>query len=257
MVTERFELLNEKEQPIKGVIETEHPRKRQPVIIFLNGFLDAMDSARKKKVANDLMKEGYVTVRFDYAYGSGSGDISNFTLTNQIADATAVIDHVMRRGYVDSERIVIIGHCFGGMAAILMSAFDPRVKAVVAISTPYWFEDTRVTRLEEREMARIRLKCYFHLFSENLGKEIRINYSFFEDGMKKDMARAVRDLRQPLLLIHGRQDESIPVANAQEIYDRAPGKKELLIVETMAHQPTTKDVKAFYPRLVAFLKEHL
>ncbi len=259
MASERFQLLNEKEQSITGVIETEHPRKKQPAVIILNGFLDTMESPRKKRLAALFRKDGYVTVRFDYAYGfgTGSGEVAMFTLTNQVQDTEQVIAHVMRRGYVDADRIVLLGHCFGSMGAILLSAFDERVKALVALSTPYWFHDTDVTRLEERELARIRLKRYFHLFSENLGKEVRIDYSFFEDGAKKDMARAVRNLRQPLLLIHGRQDASIPVANSQEIYDRTPGEKELHIAEAMAHQPTEKDVTEFYPVVKAFLKKHL
>ena len=259
MVAERFDIMNEKEEILHGVIETENPRKKQPVVVFLNGFLDTMDTPVKKKLATSFLKDGFVTVRFDptYGFGSGSGDESKYTLTGEARDADRVIDYAIRRGYVNPDKVVIFGHCFGAMAAILHSAFDDRVKAVISVSCPYDFHDTRVTRMAEHEMARIRLKRYFHLFSDALGKEVRIDYSFFEDGMKKDMPRAVRNLKQATLIIHGLKDESIPLANAEEIHHRTPGKKELHVLPEMGHQPTVKDAKTIYDVTRAFLKKHL
>ena len=40
---ERFEIINDREEKLAGVIETEHPKKKQPVVIFLNGFLDLLE----------------------------------------------------------------------------------------------------------------------------------------------------------------------------------------------------------------------
>ena len=259
MASEHFQILDEKDEALAGIIETEHPKKRQPAVIFMNGFLDTLDSARKKQIAEMLQKDGFVTVRFDYTFGfgGGSGDVSNFTLSSQVQDAQRVIDYATRRGYVNPDKVIVFGHCFGGMAAILLSAFDERVKAVITLSTPYDFGDTRLTRMGNHEMARIQLKRYFHIYSEALSKEVRVDYKFFEDGLKKDMARAVRNLKQPVLIIHGRKDESIPVANAQEIYDRVAGPRELYVVETMEHHPTLKEAKEFYPVVRQFLKQHL
>lgn len=259
MVSETFEILNEKEHTLHGVIETLHPRKKQPAIIFLNGFLDTKEERVKKEIANELMKAGFVTARFDYTYGfgAGSGDQAKYTLSNAVEDTERVLDHVSRRGYVNPEKILLIGHCFGGMAAILMAAFDERVKGVIAISTPYSFEETRVTRIESREMSRIRLKRYFHLYLDDKEKEVRFDYSFFEDGNKKDMARAVRNLRQPTLLIHGSNDESIPLEDVQEIADRAPGLKAFNIIEGMSHHPGKKDVKTLVDLTENFLNEYL
>jgi len=256
MVSERFEMLNEKEQSLVGVIETVHPRKKQPVIIFLNGFLDTMDSQAKKQLAAAFLQAGYVTVRFDYTYGfgEGSGDKSFFTLSNQVQDISKVMDYVTRRGYVAPDKIVLIGHCFGSMAAIFFAAFDDRVKAIIAMSTPFWFSDTKVTRMDDHELSRIKLKRYFHLYCNTLGKEVRIDYTFFEDGLKKDMGRAVRNLQQPILLVHGENDESIPVKNSEEIASRVPGEKQLEIVPGLGHTLEWKDLKKLLPLFLDFLK---
>lgn len=259
MVSETFDLQNEKEVVLSGVIDTLHPRKKQPAIIFLNGFLDTMHSSRKKYISNLFLEKGFVTVRFDYTYGfgKGAGEVAEFTLTSQILDAERVIEYVSRRGYVDSEKIVIFGHCFGGMATILLSAFDDRVKAVITLSAPYSFGDTRLTRLEPHDMSRIQLKRYFHIFSETLKKDVRIDFSFFEDGFKKDMPRAVRNLKQPILILHGEKDQSIPPSNAQEIYDRVAGEREIHFIKGMEHHPTMKDAKVIAPLTLSFLKKHL
>jgi len=259
MPSERFTLVDEKEHSLQGVIETLHPRKRQPVIIILNGFLDMMDSPRKKQVAELLQKDGFVVVRFDYTFGfgSGSGDVANFTLTSQMSDTSRVIDHAIRRSYVDPNKVILLGHCFGGMAAILQAAFDERVKGLITISAPYDFSDTRLTRLGVHELSRIQLKRYFHIFSETLKKEVRVDYRFFEDGLKKDMPRAVRNLKQPTIIVHGDADESIPLGNAEEIYNRVAGPRELYLVKGMGHALEMKHVKEFYPVVRTFLKKHL
>jgi len=256
MFSEPFALENEKEETLVGVIETEHPRKKQPVIIFLNGFIDTMETPEKVALAQQFRKEGYVTVRFDYTYGfgKGSGDVSFFTLSNQKADIGRVLEHVSRRGYADPERIILLGHCFGSMAGILFAAFDERVRALIGMSTPFWFTDTGVTRVDEHDLFRFRLKRYFHLHSEKLGKEVRIDYTFFEDGRRQDMARAVRNLKRPLLLIHGLQDESIPPANSEEIARRAPCPVTLELLR-MGHVPTSADLKALFPLMRGFLQK--
>lgn len=258
MPSEKFEIQNEKELVLRGVIESDNPRKKQPAVIFLNGFLDTMDTPWKQQLAADLRKEGYVTVGFDYAwgFGTGAGQASKFTLTNQVKDAERVIDHVTRRAYVKEGKIVVVGHCFGGMGCILLGAFDERVAAVVSMSSPYDFSDTRATRFDERDMTRIRLKRYFHLCGDD-DEEVRIDYSFFEDGLKKDMARATRNLTQPILITHGRKDPSIPVSNAQEIYNRVAGKKQLEILSGMEHHPTDSDMKVLLPMIKDFLKKNL
>lgn len=259
MSSERFQIVNEKDHALNGIIETAHPKKRQPAIIFLNGFLDTMESSRKKLLVELFQKDGFVTVRFDYTFGfgAGSGDIASFTLSSQMADISRVIDYVVRRGYVDPEKVILFGHCYGGMAGILQAAFDDRVTLFVSLSAPYEFSDTQLTRFEENELNRMRLKRYFHIYSDALEREVRIDYHFFEDGMKKDMARAVRNFRQPILVIHGGNDESIPLRNAEEIYNRVAGPRELYIVKGMGHHPTLKDIKELFPVVRAFIKKHL
>ncbi|RME30988.1 alpha/beta fold hydrolase [Candidatus Woesearchaeota archaeon] len=259
MPLERFEIQNEKEFLLRGIIETKHPRKRQPVIIFVNGFLDTMGGRGKATLAKKFQEDGYVTARFDYTYGfgSGSGDPARFTLSHAIADLERVIEYVMRRGYVDPERIVLFGFCFGAMAAIMLAAFDERVKAVVSLSCPYEFTDTSITRKTEHEMARIRLKRYYHISTPFSEQEQRIDYSFFEDGERRDMPRAVRNLRQPLLVVHGEKDEKVPLANAEEISRRSPGETELEVLQGYQHELSGRQLGVVHKRVRDFLQKHL
>ncbi len=259
MPLEHFEIQNEKEFLLKGVIETKHPRKRQPVIIFVNGFLDTMEGRGKTQLAKKFQDDGFVVVRFDYThgFGSGTGDPAKFTLSRSVADLERVIEYVMRRGYVDPEKIILFGYCFGGMAAIMLAAFDKRVRAVVTLSSPYEFTDTSITRKTEHEMSRIRLKRYYHISTPFYEQEQRIDYSFFEDGERRDMPRAVRNLDQPLLVVHGADDEKIPLENAHELSRRSPGVTELEVFKGHQHILTGRQIAEVHKRVLAFLREHV
>lgn len=254
MPSETFSLANEKEELLHGIIETDQPRKKQPAVIFLNGLLGTAESPWRVKLAEKLRKLGFVTVRFDYAYGfgQGSGDPSKFTLGSQVADAQRVLEHTLRRSYVN-DNVALIGHCFGGAGALLMAAFEERITALVIISTPYQMTDTRVTRFDEREMSRIRLKRYFHMCANT--SEVRVDYAFFEDAMKKDMARATRNIKQPILIMHGEQDESIPMENSQEIFDRIHSEKQLKMIKGMGHQMTGTPLKQTNKLITEFLQK--
>lgn len=64
----------------------------------------------------------------------------------------------------------------------------------------------------------------------------------------------VRDLRQPVLLAWAEDDPVIPVAMATRFCEAAPQTK-LLMYPTGGHSAAQKNVAAFAPRMIDFLRE--
>jgi uncharacterized protein len=259
MPIEPFEIQNEKEEKLVGTIETKNLRRKQPAIVFLNGFIDTMEAPETKKLAQLFLDGGFAVVRFDYThgFGAGSGTPARFTITSAVMDTQRVLEHAVRRGYIDGGKIVLCGYSFGGMSAIMTAAFDERVAALITVGAPYDFHDTVFTRLSEHELSRIRLKRYFHIRTPLSTEDVRVDYSFIEDGARKDMARAVRNLKQPTLILHGEHDAIVPLDNAQEIYERTNSRKELVVVPKMEHRPSARQVPELYALARAFLKKNL
>jgi|GEM_PF-501402 len=255
---EQIHLVTDRGEELNGAIELQSDNKKKPVIIIAPGFLDSMDEPYILQLTKLFVQEGFVTVRFDYIHGFGehSSGPEKATLSRQVEDITRVVEHLIRRSYVDASRIFLIGRCMGGVSSVLMSSFDDRIAGVIVINAPMRFEDTSITRKDPKEMSRIRLKQYFHLYHEGLGKEVRINYSFIEDGLKKDMPRAMRNLKQPLLIIHGENDEVVPKNNVESLFKHAIDPKELVVIKGMDHFFEGSQVKKIHSEIIKFLKKH-
>jgi hypothetical protein len=64
----------------------------------------------------------------------------------------------------------------------------------------------------------------------------------------------------PVLVVHGRIDAYCPPAGAQQIYDRAPGTKEIVWLDAAEHIDLYDNPRFVTPavdRTAAFLAEHL
>ncbi|HEX5147648.1 MAG TPA: alpha/beta fold hydrolase, partial [Candidatus Limnocylindrales bacterium] len=60
-------------------------------------------------------------------------------IEREVARLRAGLDLLAARPEVDSARLAVVGHDFGGMLAILAAARDPRVRSLVVIAaTPRW-----------------------------------------------------------------------------------------------------------------------
>ena len=256
METEKINIINDNEEVIVGEIFRPKKRGRLPCIIFSHGLLEDKKSAYIRNFTQKLVNEGYVVVAFDStrSLGESDGDVEYVTISQKIIDLLLVIEYVKRRSFIDDSRVVVFGHCYGAMTALAMEGFEHCLAGLVLVSTPASIESTLVTRKSSHEMMKVRLKRYFHTRHEE--QELRINYSFYEDGSKLDMNRAARNLDTPVLFIHGVDDVSIPISDSEGLFTRAIGPKRFEKIK-MGHEIKGPAVTKVYSLLEEFLTEHL
>jgi putative redox protein len=63
----------------------------------------------------------------------------------------------------------------------------------------------------------------------------KLDTGFFADIKRYDIRQRVRDMRKPLLVMHGGADELVPVEDAHQIYNAAGEPRKLEIVEGADH----------------------
>ena len=100
--------------------------------------------------AQEMARSGYVALAFDppFTGESGPANVRNVASPEMnTEDFSAAVDFLSVQGFVDEERIGIIGICGWGGMALNTAALDTRIKATVA-STMY-------------DMTRVNAKGYF------------------------------------------------------------------------------------------------
>ena len=167
----------------------------KPTFIWFHG--NAADYANRVYWANNYTKLGYGVVLTSYrGYGGNPGKP---TERNMYRDARAWVKAVQTQLKKAPEDIVFYGESLGTGVAIKMSTeFDS--KAVV-LHTPY------------KSLVAIAQKHY-PIFPVKLVMLDQFN-----------SIERVKDIKAPVLMFHGTQDEVLPYSHALELFEAAPEPK--------------------------------
>lgn len=180
------------------------PAKGKPTVIFLPGYASDMEGT--KAVAIDVFcgQRDVGCLRLDYSgTGSSGGNFADGTLTRWLQEVLAAID------FLTEGPLIIAGSSMGGWLALhaAMNRKD-RVKGLLGIAAAPDFTDWGYTA-EQKDALRRDGK----LEQPNpYGPEPAITWrGFWESGAELRLLYNPIDLIIPIRLVHGEQDEEVPM----------------------------------------------
>jgi len=198
--------------------------------------------AFKWPLVRELNARGIAVLSID---PPGHGDFMNVptTVENTQRAALAALDWLCQR--FPAAQLGAIGISFGGNQAVWLSAHDPRVSALVLVSTPVALRPVR-RRTILREGAAMLLPGNLRVFRWGSAGDFYRGWrsmrgyaagpeTLYEMIRRFDTARAISALgARPILLVHGRADIAVPFANAQALLSAAH-RAEILPVTHGTH----------------------
>lgn len=114
--------------PVVILISGSGPQDRNEEILGHKPFLILSDR---------LTREGIAVLRYDdRGTGKTTGSFSNATSEDFAADVMSAIKYVKTRPYIDSNKIIVMGHSEGAMIATMVAARTENVFAVVSLAGP-------------------------------------------------------------------------------------------------------------------------
>ena len=189
------------------------------------------------QLAGALADAGFLTVRFDKrGYGQSGGRAESATLGDFADDAIAVMKWLAARKDIDPKRIAIAGHSEGAWVALLAASRERRIAAVAALATPSVTGSELV--MEQQRHALDQLKTPEAERSAKVDLQTKINTAvvtgrgwetipletkrqadtpWFQSLLMFDPARVLKNVRQPMLFVHGQLDRQVPVAHLDRI----------------------------------------
>jgi uncharacterized protein len=210
------------------------PRPDEPdgaAVVICHGFKGFKDWGFFPAVGERLAAAvGCPSVSFNFT-GSGVGpDLGRFsdpeafatnTFSREVADLEAVLDGLAagRLGsapVAPAARIALLGHSRGAVAAALVGARRPAVRAVAtwsALAAPGRYETLFTAKAEARGWAEVR--------NARTGEVLRLGREVLDDlrahGERLDPASALSGSDVPLLAVHGLEDESVPISDSRTL----------------------------------------
>ena len=186
------------------------------------------------KIADEMLKLGYTTISFDApAHGKSPGKTSN--MTEFIA---SILELEKKFGPFEFA----IGHSLGGMSILNSIKRGLKVKKAVIIGSGDIVEDIMDDFVEKLGMNIAISKKMKANFEKKIG-ETMDSFSAYV---------AAREVSIPVLVLHDKDDEDVPVKAAYHINENLK-ESELVITEGLGHRKILGDAKVI-KKITDFLK---
>lgn len=200
-------------------------------------------------IAFQYVQRGYHVLAPDMrCSGDSEGDFIGMGWTDRL-DNMIWIEEILSRD--SNADIVIHGQSMGAACALMMSG-EPLPSQVSAIISDCAYTDA-YSMFAKQMKDWFGLPSFPLLDSMNLVLQLRGGY----DLKEASALNAVRKTSLPVLIIHGDQDDMVPVDMAYELYEAASGEKELLIVPGAGHaQAMDKEPELYYRTVFEFLETY-
>jgi dienelactone hydrolase len=201
---------------------------RAPCVVFFDG-LDVTKEIQFLRGVPDLVRRGISVLVMD---GPGTGEAIRFrglVLRHDYEKAgSACIDYLEQRADVDARRIGIIAISLGGYYAPRCAALEPRFAACIAWGAIWDYYATWKKRIDAGFKASMSVPGHHIMWilgAASLDEALRKLEPFRLDGV-------VQRMRCPFLVVHGEDDEQIPLKDAQALYDACGSADKTLRVFT-------------------------
>jgi alpha-beta hydrolase superfamily lysophospholipase len=196
------------------------------VIVICHGF--AMNRHELLDIAQGLRARGHAVLLFDFR-GHGTSEGLRSTIgVRETREIAAAVDFLEARPELAGLPIGVAGISMGAAAALLATARDQRIAAVVA--------DSSFATLEEIAAQSLSTFCHLPTF---LFSALILRFAELLTAERIRTHRPIDALAaiapRPVLLIHDETDQFSPVAHAHALCAAASEPKECWITPCLGH----------------------
>ena len=218
-------------------------------VVFVHGFKGFKDWGFFPYSAKYFTDRGFNVITFNFSHnGIGENPVeftrldkfAENTISREVYELSELIDGI-RNGFFGSElkdtKISLIGHSRGGAVSIALS----NIKRNEISALVLWASVARLNRYTERQKEEWKKAGFFEVLNTRTNQLMRLNVDLLNDIENNsngllDLEKGIRNFALPLFIAHGGQDMTVPVSEAELIYEWADkGNTELFILPTAGH----------------------
>ncbi len=231
-----FELKNMPGKIISGDIYfPEQKQNKLPLLIISHGFKGFKNWGFFPYISSSFAKLGYITICYNFSMNgkpkddlmiTNLDDFANNTVSSQTEDLHYLINSVVQNSIKEFDLIQkhwngtinLMGHSLGGGISLLVSVIEPKISKIAL-----WASIAKFDRYTTRQKDEWKQKGFLEYTNQKTNQLLRMNISYLLDvennKEKFDLPSAIANLKIPILIVHGKQDVTIPLAEIQMLID--------------------------------------
>ena len=216
-----------------------------PVLLVMHGW--GGNAQMMLPLATPLHTAGYALLFLDARCHGQSDDDSFASLPRFAEDIEHGIAWLSGQAETQGVPVGVIGHSVGAGAALLAAARNPSIALVISLAA---FAHPAAMM---RRWLRFKRIPYWPFGAYILAYVQKVIGFRFDDIAPLN---TIRQVRCPVLLVHGLEDETVPASEAENIYARRSHERVELLLIPGSHDEYA-DMERHLPALCGFLAKAL
>lgn len=251
MIKENNLVLNRKnKKPIAYDVCYSSNKILKPIVIFCHGYKGFKDWGAWHLVAEKFARKGFFFLKFNFSHNGGTikqpidfPDLEAFgqnNFTKELDDLEDIIKEVTSskkyKKEIDLTNISLIGHSRGGGIVLVKAEEKPNIKNVITWAGVSDFK----ARFQENSENFKQWEKTGIIFIENgrthqqMPHKFQFYINFKENEKRLTIKRAVKNLNAHQLIVHGSEDTTVTLPEAQ-VLNKWNSKSKLIIIDKADH----------------------
>lgn len=214
------------------------------LLIIGHGVTGNKDRPWAKGLATAAAASGTPALRFSFSgNGDSEGEFRDSTISKEVQDLTAVIDAACGQGYDD---IILVGHSMGGAVAVISAGQDKRIKRLISLAGMVYTK-----QFADVEFSDATPDQGFMWDDE----DCPLSQTFVDDlNAIGDVLDRAPQITVPWLLVHGSDDDVVPIQGSRDIMAKAGGPTEFVEITGSNHVFADDAQRLMIDAVLAWLK---
>ena len=194
------------------------------LLIIGHGVTGDMDHPHLLKLAEEVSKQGMSVLRFSFSgNGHSGGQFEQCRISKEIQDLQCILSAVIASGW----RPIYAGHNMGGAVGALTAAVDPRIELLISLAG----------MVETEKFC----KNEFGMIIPGKGNmwdnaQCPLSQEFVNEMLQiKSVLPRASGIQIPWLLIHGTNDDVVPISESQSLILNFEKTRELVEIDGADH----------------------
>ncbi len=212
------------------------------IVVIGHGVTGNKDRPFLVALARALAAEGFHVLRISYAgNGDSEGRFEDATIKKEVDDLGSVLDAL------DGYAVCYAGHSMGGAVGVLRASADRRIQYLISLAG---MVDTR--GFAQREFGDVT-PGEGNMWDD---PDCPLSKAYMDDLTAIDtVVDRASQISVPWLLVHGTEDDVVPIEDSQAIFEKANEPKELVALRGADHVFSDDAAPAMIQAVIDWMKD--
>ncbi len=214
------------------------------IVVLGHGVTGNKDRPFVVALGEGLAAAGIPVLRFSFSgNGTSEGKFTDSTISKEVDDLGAVLDHLKE------YTACYVGHSMGGAVGVLRASEDKRIQLLVSLAGM-----VHTKAFAQREFGDVTPDEGF-MWDE---PDCPLSQAYMDDLTQ---INTVVDLSPqitiPWLLVHGDEDDVVPIEDSHDILAKTDGQAQLITLEGANHVFSDEYTPVMVEKVIVWIKTQL